>query len=107
MAIGSKLDFIFIGGSLVAADKVIGCIDLIKSLTGHIPVVLFPGNATQVAANADAVLFLSLISGRNPDLLIGQHVLAAPLLARTKLEVLPTGYMLVDGGKITSVNYIS
>src|SRR5690606_13857373 len=60
-----------------------------------------------LAGNADAVLFLSLISGRNPDLLIGQHVLAAPMLAKSRMEVLPTGYMLVDSGEITSVNYIS
>jgi putative glycerol-1-phosphate prenyltransferase len=56
---------------------------------------------------ADAILFLSLISGRNPDLLIGQHVSIAPILDKSKVEVLPTGYMLVDGGQTTSVHYIS
>lgn len=100
-------DFIFVGGSLVSTAKVVSCVDLAKSLTKHIPIVLFPGSAMQLAGNADAVLFLSLISGRNPDLLIGQHVLAAPSLGRSRMEVLPTGYMLVDSGEITSVNYIS
>src|SRR5690554_6010034 len=97
----------FIGGSLVTSAKTHWCIDLIKSVTSGIPVVLFPGHAIQLAENADGILFLSLISGRNPDLLIGQHVVAAPFLVKSRLEVLPTGYMLVDGGQITSANYIS
>jgi len=72
-----------------------------------IPVVLFPGHSIQVDASADALLFLSLISGRNPELLIGQHVVAAPILKNTRLEVIPTGYMLINSGRITSVAYIS
>ncbi|MBT1687242.1 geranylgeranylglyceryl/heptaprenylglyceryl phosphate synthase, partial [Dawidia soli] len=72
-----------------------------------IPVVLFPGNSMQIEPTADALLFLSLISGRNPELLIGQHVVAAPIIRNTKLEVIPTGYMLVNSGRITSAAYIS
>src|SRR5690606_17590956 len=64
-------------------------------------------HSIQVDASADAILFLSLISGRNPELLIGQHVVAAPILKNTRLEVIPTGYMLINSGKITSVAYIS
>jgi putative glycerol-1-phosphate prenyltransferase len=72
-----------------------------------IPVILFPGNYMQVEPSADALLFLSLISGRNPELLIGQHVIAAPILKNTKLEIIPTGYILINSGPITSVAYIS
>jgi putative glycerol-1-phosphate prenyltransferase len=72
-----------------------------------IPVVLFPGNSMQLDPGADAILFLSLISGRNPDLLIGQHVVAAPILRNNHIEVMPTGYLLINSGKITSVAYIS
>src|SRR5690554_878853 len=107
MAVSSKLDFFFIGGSLLTTDKVVEIITLIKTISKDIPVVLFPGSAMQLAENADGILFLSLISGRNAELLIGQHVISAPFLAKTNLEVLPTGYMLVDSGEITSVNYIS
>jgi putative glycerol-1-phosphate prenyltransferase len=70
-------------------------------------VVLFPGSAQQVDPGADGILFLSLISGRNPEYLIGQHVLAAPLLKESGLEILPTGYMLINSGKMTSVAYVS
>ncbi|MFM7431665.1 MAG: geranylgeranylglyceryl/heptaprenylglyceryl phosphate synthase, partial [Flammeovirgaceae bacterium] len=69
--------------------------------------VIFPGSSLQIDPAADALLFLSLISGRNPDLLIGQHVIAAPILKNNKLEVMPTGYILINSGKITSVAYIS
>ncbi|SIS62105.1 geranylgeranylglyceryl/heptaprenylglyceryl phosphate synthase [Belliella pelovolcani] len=101
------LDFIFIGGSLVESNGTEEIIATIKQIDTTIPVILFPGNASQFTPNADAILFLSLISGRNPEFLIGQHVTVAPLLAKSKMEVLPTGYMLVDGGVTTSVNYIS
>ena len=101
------LDFIFVGGSLIHQNNVYELITTIRSIIPKIPIVIFPGNTLQFSANADALLFLSLISGRNPDLLIGQHVAAAPLIAQSKIEVLPTGYMLVDGGKKTSVHYMS
>ena len=72
-----------------------------------IPIILFPGNTHQVSAQADALLYLSMISGRNPDLLIGKHVESAIAVRDSALEVIPTGYMLIDGGKLTSVQYIS
>ena len=72
-----------------------------------LPIVLFPGNASQVVGNADALLLLSLISGRNAEFLIGQHVNAAVQIAKTNLEVIPTGYILIDGGVATSVQYMS
>lgn len=100
------VDFFFVGGSLVTSTNLSDVVNRIKSNVS-IPVVLFPGNAIQVDASADAILFLSLISGRNPELLIGQHVIAAPILRNTRLEVISTGYMLINSGKITSVAYIS
>lgn len=100
------VDLILVGGSLITNGFFERCIHLIKSNTS-IPVVIFPGNIMQIDAHADAILFLSLISGRNPDMLIGKHVLAAPMLKKSGIEVLPTGYMLIDGGNITSVSYMS
>ncbi|HEY9048586.1 MAG TPA: geranylgeranylglyceryl/heptaprenylglyceryl phosphate synthase [Ohtaekwangia sp.] len=100
------VDFFFVGGSLVTTTNLSEIVKRIKqSVT--IPVVLFPGNSMQVESSADAILFLSLISGRNPELLIGQHVIAAPVIRNTKLEVIPTGYMLINSGRTTSVAYIS
>ena len=102
----AKVDMILVGGSLITNGFWDRCIELIKSKTS-IPVILFPGNIMQTHPAADAILFLSMISGRNPDLLIGKHVLAAPLLKKSGIEVIPTGYMIVDGGNITSVMYMS
>ncbi|WP_373282200.1 geranylgeranylglyceryl/heptaprenylglyceryl phosphate synthase [Belliella aquatica] len=102
-----NLDFIFIGGSLIEKNDIDRIIKLIKEVDSELPILLFPGSVVQFSNHADGILFLSLISGRNPDLLIGQHVTIAPLLAKSNLEVLPTGYMLIDGGVATSVNYIS
>ncbi len=101
-----RVDFIFVGGSLVTTNNLHEVVSMIKSYT-DIPCVLFPGNAIQIDTSADAILFLSLISGRNPELLIGQHVVAAPVVKRSNLEVIPTGYMLVNSGKATSASYIS
>lgn len=101
------IDFIFIGGSLINSNETENIIKIIKEIDTKIPLILFPGSVLQFSDLADGILFLSLISGRNPDLLIGQHVAIAPLLAKSNLEVLPTGYILVDGGLSTSVNYIS
>lgn len=100
------VDYIFVGGSLIRGSFWDECIVQLKSST-QIPVVLFPGNTLQIHPHADAILLLSLISGRNPELLIGSHVVAAPLLKRSGLEVIPVGYMLIDGGKPTSVVYMS
>ncbi|AKP50685.1 geranylgeranylglyceryl/heptaprenylglyceryl phosphate synthase [Cyclobacterium amurskyense] len=105
---GLIIDFFLVGGSLVNTNRLDHCLCRLKEVTkGNVPVVLFPGSVMQLSDEADAVLFLSLISGRNPDLLIGQHVLAAPTLSKSKLEVLPVGYMLVNGGASTSVEYMS
>ncbi len=100
------IDFFFVGGSLITTTNLSEVINQIKEQVS-IPVILFPGNSMQLDPGADAILFLSLISGRNPDLLIGQHVIAAPILKNNKIEVMPTGYMLINSGKITSVAYIS
>ncbi len=99
------VDFIFVGGSLIFnhIDQLIG---RIKPLT-RIPVIIFPGSPLQISAQADAILLLSLISGRNSDYLIGNHVVAAPFLKESGLEILPTGYILVNGGRQTSVSYMS
>jgi len=102
----SGVDFFFFGGSLLTRDQQDLFLELIKE-SCDIPVILFPGNHFQINARADAILFLSLISGRNPELLIGKHVIAAPYLKASKLEVIPTGYMLVDGGNRTTVAYMS
>lgn len=103
---GAGFDYIFLGGSLMTTDHINLIIEGIRDKTG-VPVVLFPGSQLQVSNKADALLFLSLISGRNAELLIGKHVEIAPLLDRTGLEIISTGYMLVDGGKITSASYMS
>lgn len=100
------VDFFFVGGSLITTPNLSEVIQTIKEDV-HIPVVLFPGSSLQIDPSADAILFLSLISGRNPDLLIGQHVQAAPILKNNRMEVLPTGYMLISSGRTTSVAYIS
>lgn len=100
------VDYLFVGGSLLYKGSVEETLSLIKSQT-DIPVVLFPGSTYQLHPLADAVLFLSLISGRNPELLIGKHVEAAPLIRAYDLEALPTGYMLIDGGNVTTASYIS
>lgn len=102
----TKVDFVLVGGSLLVAEHFHFCVDYVKSKS-KVPVVLFPGSPSQISNSADAILFLSLISGRNADLLIGQHVAAAPILKQTKLEIIPTGYMLIDCGKPTTASYIS
>ncbi len=100
------VDYFFVGGSLLTNNNLEKCILLLKEHSS-IPVVIFPGNTLQINANADAILFLSLISGRNPEMLIGKHVIAAPYLRESNLEVIPTGYMLIDSGKTTTVLYMS
>ena len=102
----NQIDYIFIGGSLIKNPDINPLIKFLKSRT-EIPLVLFPGNGLCLSESADAVLFLSLISGRNPELLIGQHVPVAAALKKSNIEVIPTGYMLIDGGRPTSVSYLS
>lgn len=102
----TQVDYIFVGGSLITEGNTDRCVATIKQHT-DIPILLFPGGTMQLTEKADALLLLSLISGRNPDLLIGKHVESAPFIKQSGLEVIPTGYMLIDGGKITSVQYMS
>ena len=106
MSIENKVDFFFVGGSLVTENSYNTVVGQIKE-SCNIPVILFPGSNLHISVNADAILFLSLISGRNPDLLIGQHVVAAPILKKSRLEVIPTGYMLINSGAPTTVSYMS
>lgn len=106
LATHAKVDFLFVGGSLVVSNYLDECVQLIKQHC-DIPVILFPGSSSQVSKYADALLYLSLISGRNADLLIGQHVISAPLVKNSGLEILSTGYMVIDGGAPTTVSYIS
>ena len=98
-------DLLLVGGSLLY--KPIDITITALKLGTHIPVFIFPGNVIQLSDRADGILFLSLISGRNPEFLIGNHVLAAPHLNRSAIEVIPTGYLLIENGKSTSVEYMS
>jgi putative glycerol-1-phosphate prenyltransferase len=98
--------FIFVGGSTVQPEDLQACIALLK-LNTTIPIILFPGSHDQINDQADGILFLSLISGRNPDFLIGHQVESGHRIKEMNLEVIPTGYVLIDGGKPTAVTYIS
>ena len=100
------VDYLLMGGSLLVSNQLDACIQRFKA-ESNIPVVLFPGSPAQVTPYADALLYLSLISGRNPELLIGQHVVSAPAVKASGLEVMSTGYMVVDGGRPTTVSYMS
>ncbi|GAB3505617.1 geranylgeranylglyceryl/heptaprenylglyceryl phosphate synthase [Emticicia fontis] len=102
----NRVDFFFVGGSLITNNIMAEMIESIHSQT-NIPVIIFPGNSLHIEPSADGILLLSLISGRNPDYLIGQHVIAAPILKQSGLEILSTGYILVDSGRQTTVSYIS
>lgn len=101
-----ETDFFLIGGSLLVSNVLSAIVGRIKQKS-PIPAVLFPGSNLHIDDQADGILFLSLISGRNPDLLIGQHVAAAPLLKQSSLEILSTGYILVGNSAKTTVAYIS
>lgn len=100
------VDYFLIGGSLLTNGNLHTTIEFVKNRS-RIPVILFPGNLLQIDPSADAILLLSLISGRNADMLIGKHVIAAPVLKASKLEVISTGYMLIDSGSPTAVSYMS
>ena len=101
----AAIDFILVGGSLVSGP-IDHTVDIIKSAS-HLPLILFPGSLLQLSEKADGILLLALISGRNPDYLIGNHVLAAHYLKKSGLEIIPTGYILIDGKSVSSVQYIS
>ena len=106
LAVEHGVHYFFIGGSLVVNNKLDTVLAGIRKQCS-IPLVLFPGSSFQLSYQADALLFLSLISGRNPELLIGQHVISAPYLKTSPLEIISTGYMLIDGGVQTAVQYMS
>lgn len=105
-SVQAGIDFFFVGGSLLTTDSLDNCIKLIKQHC-DIPVLIFPGNSLQISKWCDGFLLLSLISGRNAEMLIGRHVIAAPYLKLYGNEIIPTGYMIIDGGKQTSVSYMS
>lgn len=102
----SEVDFIFVGGSLLTSGDIEKTARFIKENTS-IPLIIFPGSTNQITHYADGILMLSLISGRNAEFLIGNHVVAAPYIKKANLEALSTGYILVDGGAATTVSYIS
>ena len=106
LAVDAKVDYFLIGGSLIVNNMLDHCLESIRK-DCNIPMILFPGNSFQLSYKADGILFLSLISGRNAELLIGKHVITAPYLRVSPLEILPTGYMLIDGGVATTVSYMS
>jgi len=106
LSVDAKVDYFFIGGSLIVNDMLDNVLSEIKKAC-DIPMVLFPGNSFQLSYKADALLFLSLISGRNAELLIGKHVITAPYLKMSPLEIISTGYILIDGGVNSTVQYMS
>lgn len=101
-----QVSFIFVGGSTVEQQKTEVTVEAIKAHS-DLPVVLFPGDFSQISHAADGILFLSLISGRNPEYLIDQQVKAVPLLRNSNLEVIPTGYILINGGRESAVERVS
>lgn len=104
--VDAKVDYFFVGGSLISGNNFFVLVEALRRQP-EIPVIIFPGSNLHIHSDADGLLLLSLISGRNAELLIGQHVVAAPILKNSGLEILPTGYMLVESGKPTTVSYIS
>src|SRR5215212_9408039 len=106
LSLKAKVDYFLVGGSLVISNHLDEVVRHIKT-NCPIPVILFPGSPAQVSKYADALLYLSLVSGRNAELLIGQHVVSAPFVRKSGLEIMPTGYMVIDGGAPTTVSYIS
>ncbi len=106
LAAKKAIDYFFVGGSLLVNNGLDNCIKILKD-NSEIPVILFPGNTLQMSYRADAILFLSLISGRNAEMLIGRHVIAAPYLKLSNVEVIGTGYMLIESGRPTAVSYMS
>jgi len=106
LAVSAGVDYLFVGGSLVISNHLDEVVQHIRR-NCSIPVILFPGTPSQVSRYANGLLYLSLISGRNPELLIGQHVISAPAVRQSGLEIISTGYMVIDGGAPTTVSYIS
>jgi len=106
ICVENRIDYFLVGGSLITTNNIGAVVGEMKACS-DIPVLLFPGSNMYLDFSADAILFLSLISGRNPELLIGQHVVAAPILKRSNIEVIPTGYMLIGNKNDTTASYMS
>jgi len=106
LAHNAHVDYFFVGGSTVEYTDMDIVLSFLNDAT-EIPLIIFPGNTNQLSNKADGLLYLSLISGRNPDLLIGKHVESIPFLRKSDLEIIPTGYILIDGGTKSTVAYIS
>lgn len=102
----AKVDYFFVGGSTVNRKDFERTIDVLSAYT-KIPIIIFPGDNQQLSSKANGLLYLSLLSGRNPDYLIGQHVSSAQEVINLDIEVIPTAYLLVDGGTKSSVAYVS
>lgn len=102
----SPATHIFVGGSIVESDKIDELVLMLKEELS-IPIILFPGNPSQISLYADGILFLSLLSGRNPDYLIEHHISAVSLLKKSNLEVISTGYLLIESGSETAVERVS
>ncbi len=99
-------DALLVGGSLLLTNRFHAAVRAVRSVA-EVPVIIFPGSTHQVCSDADAILFLSLISGRNPAHLIGQQVIAAPLIKEMRIEPISTGYILVESGRTTSAEFMS
>lgn len=106
LCIETPPDVFLIGGSFTGETNLIHCIEKLRSVPG-VPIILFPGNINQVVSEADGILLLSVISSRNSELLIGKHVEASFRIKQSGIEVLPTGYMLIESGRLTTVQYMS
>lgn len=102
----AEIHYIFIGGSTVSQSEFDFTISLLHE-HADAPIIIFPGSSDQISDKADGILFLSLISGRNPDFLIGHHVQSAQRIVESGIEVIPTAYLLIDGGTQSSVAYVS
>jgi putative glycerol-1-phosphate prenyltransferase len=100
------VDAILVGGSLIINSDFEGSLRLIKE-SSTVPVIIFPGSVRQISSMADAILFISLISGRNPDFLFGEHVIAAPIIRKLNIEPISSGYMLFESGKTTTAEFMS
>ena len=102
----SSATHIFVGGSTFSGTHLDELISVIKTTT-QLPVLIFPGHPSQISNEADGILFLSLLSGRNPEYLIEHHINSVEALEKSNLEIIPTGYLLIDGGKETAVQRVS
>lgn len=101
-----QVNWLFVGGSTVTVEQMNNTVTFLKA-NSSIPIILFPGSETQLHPKADALLFLSLISGRNPDYLIGKQVQSASYILQHNIPVIPTGYILVDGGRMATTAIVS